>query len=116
MLKRKQVLRHQGYLLKVARASSTKKIRKLVKEATYYQLRTLLVLVASLALKQVPASSQVQRAFATSRKKKTLKKYFSSWAKVRRFLSQRNTENWRDVLYELAPLIGVTARSVVRHS
>ncbi len=103
MLTRRHLVRHGRFLQSVTLTDTAEQVRKLLRTAAYFQLRTLIVLLASVVLKKVPVPGEVAATFGASRKKKTLKKYFLSWAKVRQLLRHRAL--WRDVLGEVAPLL-----------
>ena len=103
MLTRRHLQKHGHFFTALTQADTTERVRGIVRVATHFQLRTLIVLLATVVLKKVPVPEEVAAAFGTSRKKKILKKYFSSWAKVRNLLRHRTL--WKDVLSEAAPLL-----------
>ena len=105
MLSKSQVNRHYLFLQQVFEAKSTKKVRQLIAKANHLQLRTLFLLLTSVALKQLPASEKVKDAFFKSRKKRLLVQVSRSKAQVRRFLASSSTAEWRRVLQDLAPLL-----------
>ena len=108
MLKRKQVEQHQDFLKKVHSVKSVKRLRTLLSAASYYQLRTLILILAAVGLKQVPAPDSVKTVFFNSHKKKFLREHFGSWTRVKKLLATPNqrVEEYRRVLTELAPLVG----------
>ncbi len=103
MLTHHHLVKHGHFLYSVAHADTVERVRRLVRNAAYFQQRTLIVLIATVVLRKVPVPGEVAAAFGASRKKKTLKKYFGSWARVRHLLRHRAL--WKDVLSELAPLL-----------
>ena len=105
MLSRAHVRRHSAFLERVYRAANTKAVRRLLASAQHFQLRSLLLSLAAVALKQVPAPDAVQSVFYHSRKKRLLQQVLGSRAKLRRFLAQSPAQEWRRVLLELAPLL-----------
>ena len=113
MLRRSQLERHKGFLGALASAKDTRLVRKFISEASHLQLRTVILLLASLILKKVPASDRVREAFARSRKKRTLKQNFSSWSKVKKLLA--NKEAWKDILLEVAPIISPASSAFINH-
>ena len=79
------------------------------------QLRSAILVLASVALRKIPASTSVEEAFKKSRKKKLLKEHFSSWAKVKRLLRTRDRALWERVLSDLAPSLGHATSAFFRH-
>ena len=104
-LKLKQVQRHQRFLKSLKERSSVKQVRAGIKKANFLQLRTLILVLAAIVLRQVPASEETASAFVKSRKKLALKTYFGSWKKVRALLKEKQPDRWRTVLLDLANLI-----------
>ena len=105
MLKRQHLERHQTFLQDLFHAKTVKALRKKLDKAAYLQLRSLFLVLASVALKKLPASAAVQDVFFKSRKKRLLRRTLRSWAHVRRILRSKNPVQWRQILKELAPLI-----------
>ncbi len=105
MLTRQHLISHHAFLQRLTRLKTAKSVRKFLSSARHYQLRTLVLLLASAALQQVPVPDSVQQTFARSRKKRVLRRVFGSWAKVKRFLAKREVGEWRNVLGELATLL-----------
>ncbi len=105
MLSRAHVQRHSAFLHRVYRAGTIKAVRRLLTSARHFELRTALLSLAAVALKQVPAPDAVQSVFYHSRKKRLLQQILGSRAKLRRFLAQSPAQEWRRVLLELAPLL-----------
>ena len=124
-LKLKQVERHQAFLKNLAAAaaaaqannssqkSRVKRLRAQIKKANFVQLRTLIKVLAAVALRQVPASQETAEAFAKSRKKVALKTYFGTWKKTKALLNTKQPDRWRNVLLDLAALVGLAAGELV---
>ncbi len=107
MLTRKQLARHRDFLHSILEVGdSVSGVRRVLKTATHLQLRTLIVLFATAVLRKIPVTQEVMQVFKRSRKKRTLKLHFGSWARVRALLHRSDT--WRDVLSEVAPLLSPT--------
>ncbi len=107
MLKKAQVEHHQAFLLHL-HDLSIKQIRKKLKTASYLQLMVLIKAIAAVALKQLPVLATTESAFYNSRKKRFLRRHFSSWRKVSALLSTGQQEEWRSLLIELAQLLKPT--------
>ncbi len=105
MLSKQQVDKHRPFLHSLFVARNVEALRRLIRKASHFQIRTLFLLVASVALKHLPANEVVRRAFYYSRKKRLLHQVTRSKAQVRRFLTSSGREEWRRVLLELAPLV-----------
>ncbi len=112
MLKKTQVEHHQAFLLDL-HDLSTKQIRKKLKTASYLQLMVLIKVIAAVALKQLPVLATTESAFYKSRKKRFLRRHFSSWRKVSALLSTGHQEEWRNLLIELAQLIKPTLSELI---
>ncbi len=78
-------------------------VRKAVKKASHLQLRTLIVLLATVVLQKVPVTESILKVFKNSRKKKLLRLHFASWSKVKSLLHHPGT--WTHVMSDLAPLL-----------
>ncbi len=104
-LKKQHLQRHYPFFKQVLQSTSLKQLRKTLSKASYLQLQTLIKVLAAIALKQVPSTDKVAKVYFNSRKKRLLRKHFSSWNKVSQLLATRSTEEWSRVLSELAHLI-----------
>ena len=103
MLSKKHLERHSALFQAIFESKSVPETRRIISRAKHQQLRSLILLLASVALKQVPATSAVGEVFYNSRKKRILRQYFSSWAKVDKLLKHK--QEWKPVLSEVAPLL-----------
>ncbi len=113
MLRPLHLHQHQEFLKHLLRAKTVRAVRRSLAHATYSQLRTLVLLVAFVALKKVPAAELVRTVFYYSRKKRLLKAKFGSWRKVKALLATRDAAQWRVVLTDLAPLVQPTVDTFV---
>ena len=105
MLRAKQLRRHQDFLSSLLDSNSVKKVRRRLSAASLLQLRTLIVLLATVVLRKVPVSPEVEKIFRKTRKKSALRVHFSSWAKVTKLLRKKNRDEWERVLSEVGPTI-----------
>lgn len=99
LLRRADIVRNEDFLRRASR--STVCARTCVRKADREQLRVLTLLLASVALGRVPAGAAVEAHFKNSRKKKLLRKHFSSLKKARALA--RDPETARAELSRLAP-------------
>ncbi len=107
-LKRHHLQRHHAFLKIVLACSTVRQVRRIIINAKYLQLLTLIKSISSVALKQVPATDQTARAYWRSKKKRVLKQHFGSWSSVKKLVALKDMHEWRRVLLELAPLIKPT--------
>ena len=105
MLSKQQVDRHNKFLHTLSLAPNVEALRRLIRKATHYQLRVLLLLLASVARRYLPATEAVRKTFYNSRKKRLLHQVVRSKAQLKRFLTGSGREEWRRVLLDLAPLV-----------
>jgi len=106
MLRQKHLARHRRFLIDLLTSSGgVKALRKRIKTAGALQLRCLILLVAALVLKKVPATDRAKQAFSSSKKKRVLSTNFGSWKKVKRLSASRDIELWRHILSSIAPLL-----------
>ncbi len=76
MLTRHHLQKHGHFLTALTQADTTERVRRIVRVATHFQLRTLIVLLATVVLKKVPVPKEVASVFGTSRKKEDFKEIF----------------------------------------
>ncbi len=105
MLTRQHLRKHHSFLHQVYTARTIRQVRRDLARAKHHQLRTVLLTLAAVALRQLPAPEKVSQAFFHSRKKRLLRQVLGSRAKFRRFLRDTSADEWRRVLTELAPLL-----------
>ncbi len=112
MLTWKHLQRHQALLYALSQAKTANDVKLLITQAKYHQLRTLLLLVASIYLLRLPISDRLRQQLIRARKRKLLRTYFNSWAQVRRLLQTKDRQRWRQVLLEAASLLIPCAKAV----
>ena len=105
MLLKRQVDKHREFLHRLYRARSVRALRRDITKASHFQLRTLFLVLASVALKKVPANASVETVFFNSRKKRLLNQVVGSQVRAKRFLARSKANEWRRVLLDLAPLL-----------
>lgn len=108
MLTQQHLRKHHAFLHRLYTTRTVKALRQEIAKAQHHQLRTLLLTLAAVALKKLPAPESVRRAFFRSHKKKLLREILGSRAKFRKFLAEGTAGEWRQALSSLAPLLHPT--------
>lgn len=105
MLTRHKLRRQEAFLHYLFSLSTARLVRNALKRASPSQLRTLLLVVASVTLKKLPANEDVGARFFGSNKKKLLRQHLGSWARCKKFLATKDAEQWRKFLGQISSLI-----------
>jgi len=110
MLKRAHLQDHQDFLQTLYQSGRVGQ-QALLRAANFEELRTVILIFASLFLKQIPATLAIRKRFIKSKRKKLLKRTFYSWKKVSKLLLE-DRATLLALLVQLRPLISTALGAI----